>query len=345
MKAATIRTFGDVDVLNLEQLDVPEPADGEVLVKVLAVGVNYYDTLVRSGAVNDQLPLPHVMGSDVVGEVAALGAGVDGFEIGQRVIVAPGFPGDPKEWDIDPENLAPSYFPTGTIGWGGYAQYMRVNARWLVADPTGLPAESLAALPLVLTTAMRAVKVNGEVKPGQKVLVHAGASGSGSMAIQVAKALGAEVITTVGSEAKAELARTLGADATVLYKEERFADAVARWTGGAGVDAVLDNLGGSAMPDNLESLRNGGIVVNYGLLSGARAEIPALFPFFKNQRQIRGSWMGTVSDLEAGLDLVKARKVRPVLDAALPLDDVREAHRRIAANAVRGKLVLLPWAA
>ena len=205
MEVATIRAFGDIDVLNIEEVPIPKPRPGHVLIRIEAVGTNYYDTLVRSGAVSRSIPLPHVVGSDVVGHVEKLGAEVKTLALGDRVIVAPGFPSDPAEWDITPENEAPSYFPTGTYGWGGYAQYMEVPARWVIRDETGLAAEELATMPLVLVTAVHAVKTLGGVGPGSRVLVQAGASGSGSMAIQVAKALGAEVITTVSTDRRPRL--------------------------------------------------------------------------------------------------------------------------------------------
>src|SRR6476619_6923965 len=191
MHAVTMSAFGDVDVLNFAEVPTPSPKTGHVLIKVEAVGSNYYDTLVRSGAVSRSIPLPHVVGSDIVGHIEKLGDEVKTLKLGDRVIVAPGFPSDPKEWDVTPENEAPSYFPTGTYGWGGYAQYVEVPARWVIPNDIDLAPEELATMPLVLVTAVHAVKTLGGVEPGSRVLVQAGASGSGSMAIQVAKALGA----------------------------------------------------------------------------------------------------------------------------------------------------------
>src|SRR5262245_29264514 len=215
MQAATVAAFGDIDVLNFGEVPTPLPKAGHVLIRIEAVGTNYYDTLVRSGAVSRSIQLPHVVGSDIVGHIEKLGVEVKSFAPGDRVIVAPGFPSDPAEWDHTPENEAPSYFPTGTYGWGGYAQYMEVPAPWVIPDETSLAAEELATMPLVLVTAVHAVKTLGGVGPGSRVLVQAGASGSGSMAIQVAKALGAHVITTVSTDKKAALALAMGADEVV----------------------------------------------------------------------------------------------------------------------------------
>ena len=265
MQAATISAFGEIDVLDFGEVPTPLAGAGNVLIRIEAVGANYYDTLVRSGAVSRSIPLPHVIGSDIVGHVEKIGTGVKSVTPGDRVIVAPGFPTDPAEWGITPENEAPSYFPTGTFGWGGYAQYIEVPAIWVLRDETNLAPEELATIPLVLVTAVHAVKTLGKVGPGSRVLVQAGASGSGSMAIQVAKALGADVITTVSTDYKAALARSMGADEVVRYREMDVTGAVTSWAGKDGIDVVIDPVGGTTMAANLDCLRPRGTVVNFGL--------------------------------------------------------------------------------
>jgi NADPH2:quinone reductase len=345
MQAVTINEFGNIDVLEFGEVATPAPKSGHVLIKVDAVGANYYDTLVRSGAVSRSIPLPHVVGSDVVGHVEKLGAGVKTVDVGDRVIVAPGFPADPAEWACTPENEAPSYFPTGTYGWGGYAQYMEVPSRWVIRDETGLSAEELATIPLVLVTAVHAVKTLGGVGPGSRVLVQAGASGSGSMAIQVAKALGADIITTVSTDRKAALARSMGADEVIRYRDSDVSAAARAWAGGDGIDVVIDPVGGAAMAANLACLKPRGTVVNFGLSGGVEATIPHLYPFFRNERRIVGSWMGSMAELKFGLDLVKQGKIRAALHKTLPLNQAREAHRMMASAEVVGKLALLPWPA
>lgn len=345
MQAVTLREFGGPEVLRFEELPRPAPRPGHVLVQVEAVGVNYYDTLVRSGAVSRDVALPHVPGSDVAGTVAELGDGVTGLTAGQRVIVAPGYPTDPAEAGWTPENEAPSYYPTGTFAWGGYAEFMEIDARWVLPDDTGLPPEELATIPLVLVTAVHAVKTLAETTSGSRVLVQAGASGSGSMAVQVAKALGAQVIATVSTPAKAALARRLGADDVVLYRTANVADAVRAWTGGDGVDIVIDPVGGVTLPDSVRSLRPRGVIVNFGLSGGAAATIPHLYPFFRNELRLRGAWMGSMDELRFGLDLVRRGRIRAALDKVLPLSAAREAHDLVANAGVVGKLALLPRAA
>lgn len=344
MKAAWMTQFGGPEVFAYGEIDRPVLKGGEVLVRVGAAGINYYDTLVRRGAVSQDVPLPHIPGSDIVGTIEAVAGDVAGFAVGDAVIVAPGFPVAREDWDAPAENYARSYYPGGTFNHGGYAQFMAIDHRWLLRNETGLSDAEAATLPLVLVTAMHAVKGQGGVQEGSKVLVQAGASGSGSMAIQVAKALGAKVIATVSTQEKARIALSAGADDVIHYKEQDFSQAAREWSGGDGVDVIIDNLGGSALQQNLEALRWGGTLVNFGLMAGIEATIPNIYLFFRGQYRLVGSFMGTLGELAEGLELVTAGKIRPVLDAVLPLHDVRGAHARVDKHQVAGNLVLDPWA-
>ena len=344
MKAIVIRSFGDAGVLEYEELPRPEPRPHHVIVRVEAVGTNYYDILIRSGIVSRDIALPHIPGSDAVGIVDEVGTDVTSVRPGDRVIVAPGYPTQHSEWSYDRENEAPSYYPTGTFERGAYTQYMEVHERWLLRDDTGLSFEEAASLPLVLVTAVNAVRTKGRVEAGDKVFVQGGASGSGSMAIQVAKALGANVITTVSTEAKAELARRMGADEVVFYRERDVVEAVRAWSDGEGVDVVIDPIGGTTFGDSVNSLKPRGTIVNFGLIGGIEATIPHLYVFFRNELQVKGSWMGSMEELRFGLDLVRTGAVRSALDKVLPLAAARDAHSMIEAGGVSGKLVLQPWA-
>ncbi len=230
MKAAVIHEFGDVDVLKYEDIETPKPKPGHILVKVLAAGINRLDDYIREGSIVPELPFPHILGADAVGEVSELGQGVTELEIGERVIVVPGYPTDDADTDIRPTVTAPSFALPGLHISGTYTQYMEVPARAVVKDETGLAPEEIATLPVVLATAVHSVRGIGGVKAGDKVLVHAGASGSGSMLIQVAKALGAEVATTIRNDAKAEFAKSLGADLVIDTRNEDFVERVKAWT-------------------------------------------------------------------------------------------------------------------
>ena len=214
-------------------------------------------------------------------------------------------------------------------------------ARFAIPDDTGLPPERVAAMPLVTMTAIHAVETLGEVKSGRRVLVQAGASGSGNVCVQVAKALGASVATTVGSEAKIETASNAGADLVIDHRRGNFADAVLEWTNGVGVDVVIDNVGASVLEDNLRALRLGGIFVNFGLVGGMKATLNIRDLFFR-QHQLRGSFMGSMDELRRGLGMLRDGKIQPVIDRTYPLVEVGAAHEYIESRAVRGKVVLIP---
>ena len=290
MKAAAIHKFGQPEVFVYEDVQDPKPGGGELLLKLAACGINRYDLYLRMGAVFTDIAFPHVMGADVAGRVAAVGPGVTGWREGDRAIVAPGYPIDPADADIRPENRAPSFEVTGTHTWGGNAEYIRVPARYVLKDETGLSSEQAAAMPLVLMTAVHAVETLGEVRTGSRVLIQGGASGSGNACVQVAKALGARVATTVGSPAKVETARQAGADLVINYNEHNFADAVLDWTDGVGVDVVIDNVGASVFEDNLKALRVGGIFVNFGLVGGTKATLNIRDLFFRQHQSAARSW-------------------------------------------------------
>jgi len=341
MKAAVIHAFGGPEVFRYEDVAQPEPASGEVVVKVAACGINRYDLYLRMGAVVTDVSFPHVLGADVAGTIAAAGPHVSEWKEGDRVIGAPGYPLDPGDWDVRPENLAPSFEVTGTHTWGGNAQYMRIPARFVYRNESGLSAEQAAAMPLVLMTAVHAVETLGEVRTGTRVLVQAGASGSGNACVQVARAAGARVAATVGSQEKVEATRSAGAELVINYNERSFADDILDWTDGKGADVVIDNVGASVLEENLRALRTGGILVNFGLVGGMHAKVNLRDLFFR-QHQLRGSMMGSVDELKRGLRLLAEGRVKALIDRTYPLADIAEAHRYVNSRAVCGKVVLFP---
>jgi NADPH:quinone reductase len=342
MKAAVINRFGSAEVFEYVDVPVPDPLPGHVIIKVLACGINRIDTYLRMGAITKDLAFPHVMGADIAGEIHAAGPGVTGWPTGRRVFVAPGYPLDPAEGRVQPENFAPSYAVTGTRQWGGYAQYVRVPVTAVLPDDSRLSPAEVACLPLVLVTAVHAVRTLGQVQPGATVLVQAGASGSGIMCIQMAKALGGRVAATVGAADKMATATNAGADLVIDYQHDNFADRVLEWTAGRGVDVVIDNIGGSVFADNLRCLRTGGTFVNFGAVGGVYAKLNFLELLFR-QLTLRGSKMGSLEELRFGWELCGRGQIRPVLDRAFPLAEARVAHEYMEARRVRGKLVLLPW--
>jgi len=321
MKAAVIHQFGSPEVLKYEDFPTPTPRPGHVLIKVLATGVNRLDHYLREGSLVPELSFPHIMGSDAAGEIAELGDGVT----------------------IRPAATAPSFTLPGLGIPGTYAQYIEIPAHWVVKDDTGLRPEEVATLPVPLATGVRSVKEVGEVKVGDKVVVHSGASASGSMQIQVAKALGAQVATTVRNDANIEFAKRAGADLVINTRKENFVERVKAWTGGLGADVVIDNLGGDVLPKSIDAVKPLGVVVVFGFVAGTEVTFD-IRNFFFAQKKLRGSMASDAQDLKWGLEQVRAGRIKPLLDRTLPLSQAAEAHRLVAANKVKGNLVLLPWA-
>ncbi|MEL6317720.1 MAG: zinc-binding alcohol dehydrogenase family protein, partial [Pseudomonadota bacterium] len=250
--------FGDPSVLELAELPTPTPGPGEVLLRIEAAGINRLDHRIREGRVNPDLAFPHVLGSDAVGVVEALGEGVRAPEVGARVIPMPGYPADPADPGADVLSASRSYAIRGLAENGAYAQYMTVPARWTAREDTGRVAVELATLPTPLVAAVRALRGVGEVRAGRKVLIHAGASGTGAVMVQVAKALGAEVAITARTEARRAFARGLGADLAIDPSED-VVGLVRDWSGG-GADVVVDTLGRDMLALSLEATRPLGVV-------------------------------------------------------------------------------------
>jgi len=342
MKAAVLRQFGNPDVLRYEEIDTPQPKPGHIVIKVLAAGLNRLDHYLREGSIMPNLPLPHILGMDAVGEVVELGENVTDVKIGDRVIPAAGFTVNEEDDKNRPLANSPSFVVPGVHLWGAYAQYMEVPARWVVKDETGLSPAEVATLPVVLGTSVRAVKQVGEVKGGDRVLVTAGASGSGSMHIQVAKALGAKVAATVRDDVKGEYVKSLGADFVINTRKEDVIQRVKAWSSGQGADVAIDNVGGSELAKTIEAVRPFGIIVAYGFTAGAEATINVR-DFFFTQKKLRGTIFADPEDLQWGLDQVRTGRIKAALDQTFPLSQAAEAHRLLADNQVKGNFVLLPW--
>ena len=343
MKAAVIHAFGGPEQIRIEDIPTPTPGPGQVLVKVLAVGINRLDHYVRLGQINPHLHFPHILGSDAVGEVAELGAGVSRFAVGDRVITMPGYPTDPAEAHIRPVTATKSYAIPGTHIQGTYAQYVVVPEVWLLRDTSGLPVEQIAAMPVALLIAIRSVQIVGEVKAGDHVLIHAGASSTGIMSIQVAQALGTHVAVTVQNKASAELVRSLGVELVINSSQEGFVQAIKTWTDGRGVDVAIDNLGGDVLAKTIDAVKPQGIVVAMGFMAGPEVTFD-IRSFFFTQKQLRGTLVGDIEDFAAWLDPIREGKIKPIIDSVLPLSSVIQAHERIADNLAKGSIVLLPWA-
>lgn len=340
MKAMVINRHGGPEVLEPADLPEPVPVPGEAVVRVRACALNHLDLWTRAGLPTLKVPFPHVLGSDVAGEIAALGAPVEGLRAGQRVMLSPGVSCGRCRMCLGGEDsFCRSYRILGYQVPGGYAEQVRCPAANVIPLPDGIGFEEAAAFPLVFLTAWRMLVTRARVRPGDDVLVWAAGSGVGSAAVQLAKAFGARVIATAGTEAKLEQARRLGADEVVNHHGADVVAEVRRLTGKKGADVVVEHVGQATWERSILSLARGGRLVTCGATTGPRGATD-LQHLFAKQLSLLGSYMGSKAELLDAAALFFARKLRTVVHAVLPLEQARRAHKALEASEHFGKIVL-----
>ncbi len=346
MKAAVFHKHGSPEVLSYEDFKDPKIGARQLLIRVKAVALNHLDLFVRNGISGLKLEMPHILGSDISGEIVELGSKVGTtFEAGQHVIVDPGISCGTCEFCMrGQESLCPSYGIIGEHYRGGYAQYIAVDPQNVVPIPTdaGLALTEAAALPLTLMTAWRMLITKAQIRPGDDLLIIGIGGGVAVAALQIAKAAGARVIVTSSSDAKLEKASALGADIGINHNTTPdYHKEIYRVTKNRGVDVVLDSVGQATWAKSLKSLRKGGKLVTCGATSGPNAETNVSLLFWK-QLEILGSTMGSRDELRAALKLAWTGKVRPVVDRVFPLSKAKEAHELLERGEQFGKILLLP---
>lgn len=340
MKAVVFKEHGDVD--RLIYTDVPEPEIGpeEVLVRVKACALNHLDIWTRQGMPGIDIPLPHILGCDIAGEVEKVGAKVRGLSPGKRVVAAPGISCGRCRWcESGWDSLCDHYRILGFQIDGGYAEFVKVPARNLIPVTDRYAWEEWAAVPLVFLTAWHMLITRAQLKQGETALIHAAGSGVGSAGIQIAKLLGARVITTVGSDEKIAAARQLGAEHVINYKRGDFSKEVKTLTQGEGADVILEHVGAETFTKSLTSLAKRGRLVTCGVTSGGVVELDLRFLFVR-QHSIIGCYMGGRGELAEALEHIKAGRLKPVVDSTFPLAQAREAQRRMLERRNFGKIVL-----
>jgi NADPH:quinone reductase-like Zn-dependent oxidoreductase len=340
MKAMVIRRHGGPEVLEAAELPDPVPAAGEALVRVRACALNHLDLWARAGLPTLKVPFPHVLGSDIAGEIAALHGPVDGLRVGQRVLLSPGVSCGRCRMCLGGEDSScRSYRILGYQVHGGYAEHVVCPAANVVPLPDGFSFEEAAAFPLVFLTAWRMLVTRARVRPGEDVLVWAAGSGVGMAALQIAKVHGARVIATAGSDAKLEQARRLGADAVVNHHAADVVAEVKRLTVKKGADVVVEHVGQATWERSILALARGGRLVTCGATTGPQGTTD-LRHLFARQLSLLGSYMGSKAELLEAAAFFFARKVRTVVHAALPLAEARRAHEMMEASEHFGKIVL-----
>lgn len=325
---------------------MPEPGPGEVRVEVGAAAMNRLDIWAREGWKGLELPMPHILGADAAGIVDAVGEGVKGWSAGDRVAVNPGIVDcDGCEWcERGLDNYCKSYHIMGETTTGTYAEYIVVPARNLLALPEHVSFAEAAAAGLVFLTAWHSLIVRGKLRAGESVLVVGASGGVNTASIQIAKLTGCEVYVVGSSEEKLEEAKALGADHLInrnALDDGTWGKAVYKMTDKQLVDVVVDNVGAPTMMMSIRSTRPGGRVLTVGNTGGPKMEIDNRHLFFRHV-SIIGSTMGTSADYKDVMRLVFAGKLRGVVGAEYPLEEVVDAHRAMESGDVFGKIVLKP---
>ncbi len=323
MKGIVASGTGGPEVLSLGELPDPEPGPGEVLVDVAATAVNRADLLQRRGFYPPPPGASDVIGLECSGTVAALGEGVEGWSVGDEVCAL--------------------------LAGGGYAERVVVPVGQLMPVPAGLDLVTAAALPEVACTVWSNVFMVAGLRPGEHVLVHGGAGGIGTMAIQLAHELGARVYATAGSPEKLALCADLGADVTINYRDDDFVEVVKRESDGHGADVILDNMGAAYLPRNVDALAREGRLVVIGMQGGSKGELDLGVLLRKRGAVIATSLRSRPADDKAAIcaavaehvwPLVEAGLVRPIVHRTLPLAQAGEAHALLDSGEAVGKIIL-----
>ena len=342
MRAVVFDRTGGPEVLELREVPDPLPAADEVLLEVKACGMNHLDLWLRSGALDLEIEMPHILGCDVVGVARQVGAGVRHVKPGDSVLVLPTLScGVCPQCLAGDDNLCRHYDLIGRRRNGGYAERVAVPGANCLPYPEGLPWERAAAIPVVFLTAWHMLVTRARLRPGEDCLVIGAGSGVGSVAVQLARLLGARVIATAGDDAKLGRARALGAHEVLNHRTQDLTAEVRRLTGKKGVEVVFEHVGGKMFEQSVATLARDGRLVTCGATIGQHATLD-LNLVFGRHLTLLGSWMGRRSELVEALRFVKSGQLQPVVDAVLPLAEARQAHQRLESGAQFGKVVLTP---
>lgn len=340
MKAVRFHQHGDPSVLVYEDAPDPAPPRGWAVVRVRACALNHLDLWQRRGLEKVKIPLPHISGADVAGEV--VDSGDSGVAAGQRVMLQPGLScGHCAACLSGADNYCTQYDVLGYQSAGGYAEYVAVPPANLIPIPDHINDVDAAAFPLAFLTAWHMLFARANLRPGETVLVLAAGSGVGQAAVQLARAAHARVIATAGTAAKLDRARQLGADEVVNHHQDDLVTTVRRLTANRGVDVVVEHVGQATWEKSVRSLARGGRVVTCGATTGYQSTLD-LRHLFARQLSLIGSYMGGKGELLRAANLFFTGSVKPVVDATFPLADAAQAQIRLESSEQFGKIVLLP---
>jgi len=342
MKAVRFHEPGGPDVLRYEATPEPKVQADEVLVKIKACALNHLDLWLRKGVTGWKLAMPHIVGSDISGEVVEAGSLVTRLKPGDRVLLCPGIScGQCEACFKGLDSACRSYTLFGVMVDGGYAEYVKSPAVNAIPVPGDLSFDEAAAVPLVFITAWHMLMTRAQLKPGEDVLVIGAGSGVGSAAIQVAKLMQARVIVVAGTDAKLEKARALGADYGINHQKQSITEEVKRITARRGVDVIVEHVGAAVWEACFESLATYGRLVTCGTTSGEDAKLN-LRLLYGRQRTLLGSFMGGKGELMEALKFIEQRKLKAVIDSAFPLREAAAAQQKMEDRNFFGKILLHP---
>jgi NADPH2:quinone reductase len=323
MRFINISEYGEPEVMEIKEGEAPDPAKGEVLIRVHAAGVNRPDVMQRQGRYAPPPGASPILGLEVSGEVVATGNDVSAWSVSDRVCAL-------------------------TNG-GGYAEYVAVPAGQCLPVPVGLPVEEAAALPETFFTVWTNVFDRARLKPGERFLVHGGSSGIGTTAIQMAKALGSKVFTTAGSAEKCAACQRLGADVAINYTEQDYVKVLKEATDGQGVDVILDMVGGDYVARNLELAAIDGRIVSISFLKGSQVEIDMMQILSKRLTVIGSTLRPQSAEAKAAIaeklrtkiwPLIESGTIKPLIAARFPLADAVDSHKLMESSKHIGKIIL-----
>ncbi len=340
MKAVRFHEYGGPEVLKYE--DAPDPVRGpeQVLVRVKACALNRLDVWQRIGPPRVKVNLPHISGSDIAGVVAEVPTGEKELQVGSEIIVNPGVGcGRCEKCLAGRENQCRYYGIIGSEFDGGYAELVAVPRRNVVQKPERMDFVQAASVPLVFLTAYHMLVEKAEVRAGETVLVLGAGSGVGVAAIQIAKACGANVVATAGTDAKLRRAVELGADSVINHNTQDIVQESRKYTGGRGVDVVVEHVGKATWDSSIRSVAKGGRIVICGATTGFDA-VTDLRYIYSKEISVFGSFMGGAGELLSVLELFKQRRLRPVVDREFALSSAAEAQVRMEQGEHFGKIVL-----
>jgi NADPH:quinone reductase-like Zn-dependent oxidoreductase len=342
MKVARIHQHGGPEVLVYEDAPEPQFKANEILLRVRAGALNHLDLFVREGLPGMALPMPHVLGSDIAGEVVAVGDLCERVKPGWRVLLSPGLScRQCDECVAGRDNFCRRYTLFGLGVDGGNRELMPAPEYAAIRIPDHMSFEDAAAVPLVFLTAWHMLTGRARLEMGEDVLVLGASSGVGSAAVQIAKMFHCRVIATAGSEAKMQKARELGADHVIDHYRQDIAAEVRRITAKRGVDVVFEHTGQATWDKSVGSLAAGGRLVTCGATTGYDARVDLRYLFSK-QHSLLGSFMGTMGELHRVLKFVFQGRLTPVIDSVFPLEQIRAAHERLENKEQFGKVIVVP---